>query len=282
MEKQIWQADVYRRPLQDRAGQPLWELVVCKDDRTWVGSAFCPQAQVNSVWISEQLRDLIDSAAQRPTCIQVFRPQAFNLIAAACEALAIAVEPTRHTSALKAWLRQRASEYAQLPSYTGQAYDPVAIEQPPPLPLPPDLWGDRWQFVALAASSLEFAFGDRPIPIREMPDRLLPNHLQIASTTLVPGAIIYGGKQSMRLARWLQEVRPVALHYIPGAPDGLILEAGLVDRWVMATFDDPEAIAAAQTFAQRLSDSKGLHFLLVQPDDSNMTYSGIWFLQSAE
>ncbi len=82
----------------------------------------------------------------------------------------------------------------------------------------------------------------------------------------------------MRLARWLQTSRPVALNYVAGAPDGLILEAGLVDRWIVATFEDQEVASAAQLYEQRKQQSHGLHFLLVQPDDSGMTYSGFWLL----
>jgi hypothetical protein len=69
------------------------------------------------------------------------------------------------------------------------------------------------------------------------------------------------------------------LNYIPGDPDGLILEAGLADRWVVATFSDPEVAAAAQAFRSRQQANRGLHFLLVQPDDSGMTYSGFWLLR---
>jgi hypothetical protein len=83
----------------------------------------------------------------------------------------------------------------------------------------------------------------------------------------------------MQLARWLQDAQPVALNYIAGAPDGLILEAGLVDRWVVATFGDKEVATAAQMYEQRKQLSRGLHFLLVQPDDSGMTYSGFWLLR---
>lgn len=86
----------------------------------------------------------------------------------------------------------------------------------------------------------------------------------------------------MPLARWLQQIQPVALNYIPGDPDGLILEAGLVDRWVLTTFTDADVITAAKTFQSRQQAAKGLHFLLVQPDDSGMTYSGFWLLNSDE
>lgn len=55
--------------------------------------------------------------------------------------------------------------------------------------------------------------------------------------------------------------------------------AKIGDRWVMATFEDSEMAAAAQTYQQRKQLIKGLNFLLVQPDDSGMTYSGFWLLQ---
>jgi hypothetical protein len=107
---------------------------------------------------------------------------------------------------------------------------------------------------------------------------LKPINLGLASTIPIPGVVIYGGRQSMRLARWLQEANPVTLNYIAGAPDGLILEASLADRWILATFEDEEVAAAAKVYAQRKQVSKRLHFLLVQPDDSGMTYSGFWLL----
>ncbi|MHC5721400.1 MAG: Tab2 family RNA-binding protein, partial [Nostoc sp.] len=37
---------------------------------------------------------------------------------------------------------------------------------------------------------------------------------------------------------------------------------------------------AAQAFEQLKQQSRGLHFLLVQPDDSGMTYSGFWLLRA--
>jgi hypothetical protein len=275
----VWQADFYRRPLQNEAKQPLWELVVCNPEQTFSAQAFCPQPEANSTWIANQLLQMAGTSKDLPQQIQVFRPQSVSLIAAACQSLNIAVEQTRRTPALKQLLQERAEVYRRLEGYTGQPYEPVKLEQPPPVPLPEKLWGEQWRFAAIAASDLEPAFKNRPIPILEMPEVLLPVNLQLASTVSVPGVVIDGGRQSMRLARWLQETRPVSLNYISGDPDGLILEAGLVDRWVVTTFADQDVIAAAQTFRQRQQTAKGLHFLLVQPDDSGMTYSGFWLLQ---
>jgi hypothetical protein len=52
-----------------------------------------------------------------------------------------------------------------------------------------------------------------------------------------------------------------------------------VDRWILVTFEDAEVAQAAQVYEQRKQQSQGLHFLLVQPDDSGITYTGFWLLQ---
>ena len=280
----IWQVDLYRRPLKNEQGQPLWELLVCDaSDRPSFSKKmslfydFCPQSEVNSSWAIAKLKQADNG--KLPDIIQVFRPQSLSLLSTAAESLGIPLETTRRTFQLKRSLLQRAKEYPLDPRYTQENYDPVAIDKPPPLPLPENLWGEQWRFATVQAGDLIDTFRDFPIPIKEMPDFLTPIQLGLASTVAVPGIVIYGGRQSMQLARWLQEIRPVAISYIPGQPDGLILEAGLCDRWVIATFEDAEMAAAAQTYQHRKQPIKGLHFLLVQPDDSGMTYSGFWLLQ---
>lgn len=278
---QIWQADFYRRPLQDEWGNPLWELLLCNSAGTVRFSALCPQAKANAEWLTRQLQHVAETHSL-PDRIQVFRPQSFSLLETAAKALGIPVDPTRRTPVIKQWLQERSKDYASLSNYTGQPYKPVELEQPPPVPLPENLWGEQWRFASLSAADLVDAFAGRMIPILEMPEFLLPINLGIASTVPVPGVVIDGGKQSMRLARWLQQSQPIALNYIPGAPNGLILEAGLIDRWVVATFEDQEVTTAAQEYQRRKSASRGLHFLLVQPDDSGMTYSGFWLLRPEE
>ncbi|MGA9382291.1 MAG: Tab2/Atab2 family RNA-binding protein [Phormidium sp.] len=272
----IWQADFYRRPIKDEAGQSLWELLISDSTSDFTYQAFCPQSQVNANWLVEQLQQALKkvSPEHKPEKIQVFRPQSLSLMETAAQKLGITVEATRRTETLKARLKTR--KYPQ----TGEPFNPIALEKPPPVPLPEKLWGEKWRFATLMASDITDSFAGQPMPILEMPEFLLPINLGIASNLPVPGVVIDGGKQSLRLARWIQESRPVALNYIPGAPDGLILEAGLVDRWIVATFADEEVTVAAKIFAQRKQETKGLHFLLVQPDDSGMTYSGFWLLQN--
>jgi hypothetical protein len=268
-----WQIDFYRRPFKDQTEQQLWELLICNSTGQFIYQALCPQSQANANWLVSQLQTAANG--NLPQIIQVFRPQSLSLIEVAGQQLGIKVEATRRTDALKKLLQEKAQQYSQ----DGDAYNPLALDKPPPIPLPDNLWGEKWQFATLPAGDIEAAFAERPIPILKMPAAFLPINLGLASTVAVPGVIIYGGRQSMRLARWLQDADPVSLNYIMGDPAGLILEAGLIDRWVVATFEDQDVKVAAQMYQNRQQQSSGLHFLLVQPDDSGMTYSGFWLLQ---
>lgn len=260
-KKHIWQADFYRSQRQNSAKEVFWELLICDATKSFKYEAAIPQSQANSSWVAAQIQQ---TAKQLPDVIQVFRPQSLSLIELAGRTLGISVEPTRRTTALKQWLQEK--QYS------------ITLDKPPPAPIPANLWGEQWRFATLKAADVAETFSFRPIPILEMPEFLLPINLGLASTLPVPGVVIYGGRQSMRLARWLEEVRPVALNYIAGTPDGLVLEAGLVERWIIATFEDQEVASAAKVYEQRKQQSRGLHFLLVQPDDSGMTFSGFWLL----
>lgn len=267
---EVWQADFYKCPSLNISGEVFWELLICNNGGDIVWESRCLQAEATANWLRSQL--IAATGDRTPDVMQVFRPQSLSLIANAAEKLGIKIEATRRTPALKSLLKNRA---------TGTA-EPLYLERLPPQPLPENLWGEKWRFAALPAGEIVEFFRDRPLPILAVPDLLLPINLGIASTVLVPGVIFYGGRKSMYLARWLEGVNPVALNYIPseiGQSGGLVLEAGLCDRWIIATFEDGSVARSAQLYEQRKQVSGGLHFLLVQPDESGVTYSGFWLLR---
>ncbi|MFM7406952.1 MAG: Tab2/Atab2 family RNA-binding protein [Cuspidothrix sp.] len=259
----IWQADFYRIPLQNDKKEILWELLICDQTRNFEFVASCPQAKASSQWVAQQLQ--LAGGNNLPDMIQVFRPQSLRLITLAANSLGINVGGTRRTLALKQWLA--AKQY------------PIEIDKPAPLPLPENLWGEEWRFGTIPSGDIVDEFAERPIPILQIPESFKPINLGIASTVAIPGVIIYGGRKSRSLAQWLEESNPVQLNYIAGDLDGLVLECGLIDRWILATFADAEVTAAGKLYQQRKQVSHGLHFLVVQPDDSGMTYSGFWLLQ---
>ena len=276
-----WQLDFYRRPLQDPQGNPLWELLICDPQMNFSYGEFCLQAEASAPWVKNQLQIACAKAEGWPDRIEIFRPQAVSLVEVACRELPVQVYPTRDIPTLKRWLRQRAAWYDNLQNYTHEPYDPIAIDRLTPQPMADYLMGEQWQFAAMGSDALT-RLEHEPIPIQSIPPELEPIELGLPSTLLIPGVIIDGGRQSMMLAQWLESADPVMLQYIAGKPDGLLLEAGLSDRWIIATFEDADVAGAARTFTERKLAANGLHFLLVRPDDSGMTYTGLWLLQSTE
>lgn len=277
----IWQVDFYHLPSQQTQLPRQWELVICpgdreaysKGNRLFVYTAQCDSRDANPQWLAQQLT-IAAQKGQLPTKIQVFRPQALSLLTLAAQQLNIPIEATRHTQTLKQELKQRASKY--YPNY-----EPLKIEQPPPQALPENIWGEEWTFASIEAGEISELFSDRPIPIKDLPTQFLPLNLGIASEIAIPGVVVYGGRKSLILARWLEQQQPVCLTYMPtevGQSGGLILETGLVDRWIFNTFSDPEFASVAADYEQKKQVSKGLHFLLIQPDNSGMTYTGFWLL----
>ncbi len=275
----LWQLDFYRRPLKDSQESPLWELLICDETLAFTYGEFCPQSEANAPWIRQQLEIARGLAGHWPSRIEIFRPQTVSLVEVACRDLPVTVQPKREVPAIKRWLLQRAAWYPTLKGYTGDTYEPIALERPAPVPVTDYLMGEGWQFATISTDELQ-RLTYEPIPIQSVSSELMPIYLGLPSTLPIPGVVIDGGRQSMRLAQWLQSARPVMLQYIAGVPDGLLLEAGLVDRWILATFEDEAVATAARTFTERKIAAKGLHFLLVRPDDSGLTYTGLWLLQS--
>lgn len=276
----IWQADFYYH-LTTANLEKNWQLVVCEcnslsnkqlDNQIYIIP--CSSEQANSQWLTQQLKSLIDTKGQPPSKIQVFRPQSRGLISTAAENLDIKVEATRNVAALKQVLKDKFSNNPN--------YNPITLEKPPPQALPENLWGDEWQIANIAAGQIVELFSDRPIPISRIPEALHPINLNLASDILIPGIVVYGGKQSMQLARWIEQQNPAFISYVPteiGRSGGFILETGLVERWVFNTFESKSAAEIAKKYNQKQQVSQGLHFLWIQPDDSGMTTTAFWLLQ---
>ena len=284
----IWQADFYHLPSQSEEQQRQWELVICESSgfaldnhpdnysEKLVYTAQCSSANANAHWLEHQISSV--AKGQLPDKIQIFRPQSLGLFTVAVEKLGIEVEATRNTEVLKQVLTQRYQK--QFPNY-----NPLALDKPPPQALPENIWGDQWQIANIAAGQIVDLFSDRPIPICNLPESFLPLNLGISSNIPIPGIVVYGDRKSMQIARWIEHKNPAFINYIPtevGKSGGFILETGLVDRWVFNTFESEQAAKVAQDYEQKKQLAKGLHFLLIQPDDSGMTYTAFWLLKEAK
>ena len=273
----IWQADFYYLPSlpgQDKE----WELTICVDSipnprqNGSIHTARCSTQNANASWLQQQISDA--AKGNLPDRIKVFRPQALGLLTAAATNLGIEVEATRNTDVLKQLLVQKYQNNLN--------YNPLALDKPPPQALPEDLWGDEWQIANIAAGQIVDLFSDRPIPICRIPTEFQPINMGIPSSVFIPGVVVYGGRTSMQLAGWIDKQIPAFINYIPtevGKSGGFILETGLVDRWIFNTFESEKAAQIAKDYEQKKQASKGLHFLLIQPDDSGMTTTAFWLLR---
>lgn len=277
----IWQADFYHLPSQAGESSRLWELIICESNvsspdshsEKLIYTAQCSSADANVQWLEKQI--LSAGKGQLPDKVQIFRPQALGLLTIVAENLGISVEATRNTQILKHELIKRYKN--QLPDY-----NPLALDQPPPQALPENFWGDKWQIANIAAGQIVDLFRDRPIPICSLPESFFPINLGLASHISIPGIVVYGGRRSMQIARWIEQQNPTFINYIPTEVDksgGFILESGLVDRWVFNTFESEQAAIVAEDYEKKKQAASGLHFLLIQPDDSGMTYTAFWLLK---
>ena len=274
----IWQVDFDHIPLQPRQQKNHWELVICESKinisnnlELPLYTAQCTLADANSDWLEKQL--LLAEQGKLPTKIQLFRPEIKDLVNVAASKLGIKMEATRHTPTLKKILCQRHQDNPH--------YNPLTLDKAPPQALPEAIWGDKWQIANIAAGQIVDLFCDRPIPILSLPEAMLPINLGLASDISIPGLVIFGGRQSMQLARWVSQNKPASINYIPTQErksGGFVLETGLADRWVFNTFESSTAAKIALAFEQKKQASQGLHFLLIQPDESGMTTTAFWLL----
>ena len=271
----VWQADLFHFSSSPQT-ENQWLLLICDNVGTVIYEAKCPQSEVNAEWLTVQLQQAIENTV--PSKIQIFRPQITGLFTIATERLHITLETTRRTTAIK----QKLHQYIQQNSSVVSTNSYLGIDRPPPQNLPKNIWGENWNFVSISSGEIIDFTDNRPIPFCDLPEDLLNIKSTLDTTTKIPGIVIYGGKKTLTLARWLVEEKPVALNYIPteiGKSGGLVLESGLVERWIIATFESETVAIAAKAYEQAKQQSQGLHFLLLQPDDSGMTYTGFWLLK---
>jgi len=269
----IWQGDLVKLPGASEQTKQ-WLLLICDRQKNIVYQAQSPQAEVNGSWLTEQLKKATQTVT--PDKLQIFRPQITGLFSIATEALEISLETTRRTPQLKAIM----SSYFQ--NGVSSAQSKLGLEKPVPQNLPEAIWGENWNFVSIDAGEIIDFSEDRPLPFRDVPLSLVNQNSELEPQVKVPGIVIYGGRKSLILAQWLVKQRPAALNSIAteiGKSGGLVLETGLVDRWIIATFESESVAQAAKAYEQNKKFSQGLHFLLLQPDDSGMTHTGFWLLK---
>jgi hypothetical protein len=282
-----WELDYYSRPILEPDGKKRWELLICatpdpSGSAQEPGEPFrwartCPASSVNSVWLREAIEAaLAEARAQgygQPRRIRCWRASMRTMVQRSAEGLGLELVPSRRCYSLVEWLQHRQRQvYPKEPGYqvgplapAPQAIRPIAV------PLPEAVRGDRWDWATLPFDALAEA-SDWEIGFAGLVN--LPQ--AVSGTTPIPGIRLFSRTRALAIAGWLAGLEPVRLEM-----DGeqLVLEAGLEDRWLLATLPEAEAVAAADAFAAAKENAGGLQFIAVQSADGAERLDGFWLLR---
>ncbi|KGF72858.1 hypothetical protein DO97_03815 [Neosynechococcus sphagnicola sy1] len=286
----VWELDFYSRPIVDEQQKKIWELLVCQspqDTSTDMASLFrytqfCPSTQVNSIWLRTALESALAEATQPPDRIRFFRQPMANMITKACSELDIAAQPSRRTFALNHWLQQRLLEvYPTDPGYQPGTSPTISSPVLPPQALPEALVGQSWAFVNLTCDELS----QMSTWAVDFGDAFPPQMLGLSPDVLIPGVVIFSPR-ALPMAGWMSGLDLVFLKLqaqpIPSLgklPSQLILETGIRDRWVLASFTDVPTLKEARAFEAAKQEAHQVHFLAVQSHPQAETFAGFWLLQ---
>jgi hypothetical protein len=286
-----WELDYYSRPILEVDGKKRWELLICSSPEPpaappsqpgsgaspfrWTRA--CPATSVNSVWLREALEAALAEAEtqgfSRPRRVRCMRGSMRPMVQRASEGLGIELVASRRCYSLMEWLREREAEvYPLEPGYlAGPLAPPPAPIRSVAVPLPEAVRGESWSWATLPASTLAEAV-DWEIGF----SGLLSLPTLADANVMVPGIRLFGGLRALAIAGWLAGLEPVRLEI---AGNQLVLEAGLEDRWLLATLPEPEARAAAEAFAMARRQCCGLQFIAVQAAETEPRLEGFWILR---
>ncbi|MFN7677414.1 MAG: Tab2 family RNA-binding protein [Cyanobacteriota bacterium] len=285
-----WEVDFYSRPVLDADGRKRWDLLICATPA--IGSPLplegtpdtpfrfekrCSANSVNSQWLREAFAEALAEAERQgwpsPRRLRCWRGSMRAMVQRAAESLGLVVVPSRRCYALIDWLRERErTVYPQEEGYmAGPLAPPPQPQRTPPLPWPEVARGDHWSWALLPLEALREAqewsigfAGLLPVPTEPRPQ------------ASVPGIRLFSRQRALAVAGWLAGLEPARLEV---DADQLILEAGLDDRWRLASLPRDEATATREALQRSREEVGGLQFLAVQTSETSTSFEGFWMLK---
>lgn len=288
----IWELDFYSRPILDENRKKLWEVLICEsplhicqsDQNLFQYSQFCPNQQVNSLWLREALAAAIERAQTTPSKIRFCRRQMSNMITKACRELNIPAQATRRTYTLERLLQKRFNDfYPHQPGYESTAVASASVSYSPqtPQPLPDALQGEKWAFASLEAAAFE-EMDEWEIDFGEA---FSLSVLGIKPDASIPGIMIFSSR-AKPLAGWMSGLEIAFARLESGdvlsenfySPK-LLLETGASESWILDQIKDPQILAQAKEFELAKQKVEQVHFMAVLSSPTSETFAGFWLLQ---
>ncbi|KAA8520235.1 hypothetical protein F0562_014491 [Nyssa sinensis] len=275
-----WELDFCSRPILDIRGKKIWELVACDSSLSLQYTKYFPNNVINSVTLKDAIVSISDElGVPLPDKIRFFRSQMQTIITKACKELGIKPVPSKRCLSLLLWLEERYEPvYMRHPGFQKGSKPLLTLDNPFPMELPENLFGEKWAFVQLPfsavqeeASSVEtrFAFG------ASLDLDLLG--IEIDDKTLIPGLAV-ASSRAKPLAAWMNGLEVCSIEADVDRAS-LILSVGISTRYVYATYKKTAVTTnEAEAWEAAKKACGGLHFLAIQDNLDSNDCVGFWFL----
>ncbi|OIW15437.1 hypothetical protein TanjilG_28636 [Lupinus angustifolius] len=302
-----WELDFCSRPILDIRGKKVWELVVCDNSLSLQYTKYFPNNVINSVTLKDAIVTISNElGVPLPEKIRYFRSQMQTIITKACKELGIKPIPSKRCLSLLLWLEERyEAVYMRHPGFQKGAKSLLTLDNPFPMELPENLFGERWAFVQLPYSAVReevssldttFIFGaglDLDLLGIEIDDKTLIPGLTVTSSraTALAGTELqtFMNTHSASLTADAQYYFNQELPWMNGlevsaveadtARACLILSVGISTRYVYATYKKtPVTTNEAEAWEAAKKACGGLHFLAIQEDLNSEDCVGFWLL----
>ncbi|CAO2817390.1 unnamed protein product [Amaranthus hypochondriacus] len=273
-----WELDFCSRPILDIRGKKLWELVVCDSSLSLQYTKYFPNNVINSITLKDAIVAICDElGVPLPEKIRFFRSQLQTIITKACKELGIKPVPSKRCLSMLLWLEERYETiYTRHPNFQKGAKPLMVLDNPFPMDLPDNLFGDRWAFVQLPysavreeVSSLEKRFG------ASLDLDLLG--IDIDDKTLIPGLAV-ASSRAKPLAAWMNGLEVCSIE-ADTSRACLILSVGISTRYIYATYKKtPVTTQETEAWEATKKSCGGLHFLAIQENLDSDDCVGFWLL----
>ncbi|MCD7449356.1 TGF-beta-activated kinase 1 and MAP3K7-binding protein 2 [Datura stramonium] len=275
-----WELDFCSRPILDIRGKKLWELVVCDNSLSLQYTKYFPNNVINSITLKDALVSICDDlGVPLPDKIRFFRSQMQTIITRACNELGIKPVPSKRCLSLVLWLEDRyETVYTRHPGFQKGAKPLLALDNPFPMELPENLYGEKWAFVQLPVSAVreEVSNLETRLVFGASLDLDLLG-IEIEDNTLIPGLAV-ASSRAKPLAAWMNGLEVCSIE-ADVARASLILSVGISTRYIYATYKkNPVSTSEAEAWEAAKKACGGLHFLAIQNDLNSDDCVGFWLL----
>ncbi|CAN4123503.1 unnamed protein product [Withania somnifera] len=203
----------------------------------------------------------------------------FTIITRACNELGIKPIPSKRCLSLFLWLEDRyETVYTRHPGFQKGAKPLLELDNPFPMELPKNLYGEKWAFVQLPLSAVreEVSNLETKLVFGASLDLDLLG-IEIENKTLIPGLAV-ASSCAKPLAAWMNGLEVCSIEVVV-AKASLILSVGISTRYAYSTYKkNPVFTSEAEAWEAAKRACGGLHFLAIQNDLNSDDCVGLWLL----